>query len=135
MQTVSLDRRIDADPDPVRDAVADVETFMEAAGFDAVTVDGDSLHNENSVGIFSIGLDLELVDSGALTYQHHDGIFREMTTTYELDPEDGGIRVSATTDFEVAAAFAGPVLNDTVKNRQRKRELCGRFDYLGDRFA
>jgi carbon monoxide dehydrogenase subunit G len=132
VQTVSLDRWIDADPEAVRAAMDDVERFMRAAGFDGVGVDGDDLRIENSVGIFSIELDLELVDGGALAYEQRDGIFREMRTVYHLDAEDGGTRVSATTDFEVAAAFAGPVLDATVIKRQRKRELRGQFDYLQD---
>ncbi|MEF8776230.1 MAG: SRPBCC family protein [Haloarculaceae archaeon] len=130
MQTVSLDRWIDAEPAPVQAAMEDLGRFMRAAGFDEVTVDGDSIHIENSVGIFAIELDLDLLEDGDLAYEQRDGIFREMTTVYDLAAEEGGTRVTATTDFELAAAFAGPVLDATVVKRQRKRELRGQFDYL-----
>lgn len=130
VQTVSLDRWIDGDPETVRAAMEDLGPFMRAAGFDEVTVDGDSIRIENSVGIFSIALDLELIDERDLAYEQTDGIFREMTTVYDLEAADGGTRVTATTDFELAAAFAGPILDATVIKRQRKRELRGQFDYL-----
>lgn len=130
VQTVSLDRWIDGDPETVLAAMEDLGPFMRAAGFDEVTVDGNSIRIENSVGIFSIALDLELIDERDLAYEQTDGIFREMTTVYELVAEDGGTRVTVTTDFELAAAFAGPILDATVIKRQRKRELRGQFDYL-----
>jgi hypothetical protein len=135
VQTVSLDRTIDTDPDAVLAEMEDLEAFMQGAGFDSVTVDGGRIHIENSVGIFSIELDLEVVERGDLAYEQRDGIFREMTTVYDLEAVEGRTRVTATTDFAVAAAFAGPVLDATVIKRQRKRELRSQFGYLEDRLA
>ena len=132
MESVTLSRRVDADPDTVEDAMADLEPFLAASGFDDVTVDDGRIHIENRVGVFGIELDLEVIDreGTVLAYRQRDGIFREMATEYELEPVAGGTEVTARTDFEVAARFAGPVLDATVIKRQRKRELRGQFDYL-----
>ncbi|SDY75916.1 hypothetical protein SAMN05216564_10995 [Halopenitus persicus] len=62
MQSVTLTRWIDADPTSVADAMADLEPFMAAAGFDEVTVDGDRIAVANRVGIATIELTLQVTD-------------------------------------------------------------------------
>jgi hypothetical protein len=132
MNEVSLARTFDADPEAVRDAMADVERFMASAGFDETRVDGDDMTIVNGFGIAAIELSLTLVDrdDADLAYEQDEGIFEEMWTTYEVEAVDGGTRVTATTEFELDVAVVGAVLDATVINRQRKRELTKQFDWL-----
>lgn len=132
MQSVTLTRQIDRDPDEVRAAMDDVGEFMRASGFDDVTVDGDTVTIANSVGLATIELVLELVDDpeAVLAYEQRDGIFEEMVTRYYLAETDGGVEISATTDFALQARLIGPLLDATVIKRQRRVELTSQFDWL-----
>ncbi|MFB6184143.1 MAG: SRPBCC family protein [Haloarculaceae archaeon] len=134
MQTVSVTRTIDADRDAVEAAMLDVEPFMEAAGFDAVRLDGDALHIENGVGLATIELDLTIVDreGAVLAYVQDDGIFREMETRYTVADTADGVEVEATTTFAVDIDLVGMLLDATVIKRQRRKELTAQFDYLDD---
>lgn len=58
-----MTRTLAADPGAVREALTDLEPFMAAAGFDEVTVDGDTVRVRNRVGIVDIELTLERVDA------------------------------------------------------------------------
>lgn len=129
---VSVTRTVEASPATVRDAMADVERFMEAAGFDEVTVEGDSLTIVNGFGLAAIELSLTLVDrpGAELAYEQDDGIFEEMWTTYEVAAADGGTRITATTEFALDLALVGAILDATVIDRQRRRELNAQFDWL-----
>ena len=125
MESVSVTRTFDADPETVRDAMADVQPFMAAAGFDATRVDGDDMTIVNGFGLAAIELDLTIVDRDdvELAYEQDEGIFEEMWTTYEVEAEDAGTRVTATTEFALDVAVVGAVLDATVIKRQRRREL------------
>jgi len=138
METVSVERTIDADPAVVRGRMHEVERFVRAAGFDRVRRDGDRIEVANQVGPVEIELVLELYDDpGAdLAYRQVEGIFERMTTTYTLRGADGGTAVTARTGFAVGAAVVGSVLDATVIGRQRRRELNAQLDHLaqaGDR--
>ena len=133
MASVTVTRTIPTPIERVRGAMADVESFMLAAGFDEVDLDGDRLRIANTVGLLlRIELDLELVEreDAALAYEQREGIFREMWTGYWIETADGGTRVTATTEFEIDVAFAGPLLDASVVTRQRRAELRKQFDYL-----
>lgn len=133
METVTLRRTLRADDDRLRTAITDVEAFMRAAGFDEVTVEGDTIRITNHVGLLTIELELRRVpdEEAVLAYEQVEGIFREMTTTYGLEPESGGeTTVTARTDFALDRAIVGPILDATVIKRQRRRELTAQFDYL-----
>ncbi|MDY6817395.1 MAG: SRPBCC family protein [Halobacteriales archaeon] len=135
MQSITVSRRIDVPYDTVVAAIEDTQSFMEAAGFDSVTVDGSSLHIENTVGLFGleIALDLRLIedDEALLAYEQEAGIFETMTTRYTVDEIPGdGVEVTATTDFAVDAAVIGELLDATLIKRQRRHELEAQFDYL-----
>ncbi|AQL43766.1 hypothetical protein BV210_14100 [Halorientalis sp. IM1011] len=132
MESVSVTRTFDADPETVRDAMADVQPFMAAAGFDETRVDGDDLTIVNGFGLAAIELSLTIVDRDdvELAYEQDEGIFEEMWTTYEVAAEDGGTRVTATTEFQLDVAVVGAVLDATVIKRQRRRELTKQFDWL-----
>ena len=132
MESVSVSRTVDADPETVREAMADVQRFMASAGFDEVTVDGDDMTIVNGFGIAAIELDLTLVDrdDAELAYEQEDGIFEAMWTTYEVTTEDSGTRVTATTEFQLDVAVVGAVLDATVIKRQRRKELNTQFDWL-----
>jgi len=124
--SVAVSRTVPTAPDRVREAIADVETFVRAAGFDEVDLEGDGLRIANTAGMFlEIGLDLELVGRGGavLAYEQREGIFREMWTAYRAEPADGGTTVTATTEFELDVAFAGPLLDASLVTRQRRAEL------------
>jgi len=131
--SVTVTRTVPTAPERVREAMADVETFMRAAGFDEVGLDGERLRIANTAGMFlEIELDLELVErsDAVLAYEQREGIFREMWTVYRVEPADGGTTVTATTEFELDVAFAGPLLDASLVTRQRRAELQRQFDYL-----
>lgn len=133
MESVTVTREIEASPDALREKIEDVETFMRAAGFDEVGVDGDTLRIANTAGLFfEIELILEIVErnDAVLAYEQRDGIFEEMTTVYTVEGSDDRSTVRATTEFALDVAFAGPVFDATVVKRQRRAELTKQFDYL-----
>ena len=131
METVSVSRTFEATPEEIRDEMRDVEPFMEGCGFDEVTVDGDSFTIANHVGLLSIRLELQLVETeDELVYEQVDGIFEEMVTRYRLEDETDGTRVTATTEFALDARLVGPILDATIISRQRKKELDTQFEYL-----
>ncbi|SDZ81891.1 Polyketide cyclase / dehydrase and lipid transport [Haloplanus vescus] len=133
MESVTVSRTIAAPREVVQSAMEDVETFMLAAGFDDVTVEGDRIDLENRVGIATIELTLERVDvqDAVLAYEQRDGIFESMRTVYRLsDAGEAGTTVEATTDFALDVALVGDLLDSTVIRRQRRKELEAQFDYL-----
>jgi len=131
METVEVQRELDATPENVRSLVTDVGPFMEAAGFDEVTVDGDILTLTNNVGLLTIELTLRVVESeDVLAYEQVDGIFDEMVTRYTLSEAAPGTRVTARTDFALDVDVVGSILDGTIIARQRRKELTAQFDYL-----
>jgi len=134
METVSVERSIDADAAAVRERMCEIEPFVRAAGFDEVDRDGDRITVANRVGPVEIELVLELSDDpeADLAYRQVAGIFERMTTTYTVHEADDGTTVTARTEFAVDAAVVGSVLDATVIGRQRRRELNAQLDYLED---
>jgi hypothetical protein len=134
MNSITLSRTIDASPERVREAIEELEPFMEASGFDDVTVDGRMIHVANHMGFATIELTLEIVDDpGAfLAYEQREGIFSEMRTTYEVQSTNGGTEIEAMTEFELDVAIVGNILDSTVIKRQRRRELTAQFEWLED---
>lgn len=131
MQTVTVTREIDAQPDAVREQLRDLEAFTLAAGFDEVTVAGDELRVANRVGVAEIELQLAVVDADAdLAYEQVAGIFEAMRTEYDVQPADAGTRVTATTEFALDVPVVGDVLDATLIARQRRRELTAQLDWL-----
>lgn len=132
MQSVSIERVVDAPPEAVRDALTRVEQFVAASGFDRVVVDGDTVEVANEMGVATIELTLELVDDpdADLAYVQTEGIFEEMATSYVVEPTGDGSLVTATTEFALDVAVVGKVLDATVIKRQRRSELDAQFDWL-----
>lgn len=135
MQSITVSRQLDVPEEIVVAAIQDHKSFMEAAGFDSVTVDGDLIQIENTVGFFGleIGLDVRVVDDedAVLAYEQNSGIFETMTTRYTVETRAGdGVEVTATTEFAVDAAIVGELLDATLIKRQRRHELESQFDYL-----
>jgi len=132
MERVSLTRTVDADPETVTDLVTDVEPFMRAAGFDDVTVDGDTVVIRNHVGLFQIELVVELIETDAvLTYEQREGIFESMVTDYTVEAVDGGTEVTATTEYTALdLPVLGKMIDSTIVSRQRSKELNRQFDWL-----
>jgi len=135
MQTVTVERTVDAPPAAVRDALGRLEPFVEASGFDEVVVDGDTVEVGNQVGVMTLELTLEVVDDpdADLAYVQTEGLFDEMSTTYVVEPAaaDGAASVvTATTEFSLDVPILGDVLDATVIKRQRRKELDGQFDWL-----
>lgn len=132
MQSVTVSRQIDKSPQSLRVAIQDIEPFMRAAGFDSVTVHGNSIDVSNTVGIAEIELSLQIFDDSdnALSYEQVDGIFKEMRTKYTVNGSAKTSRVTATTEFAIDIALIGDFLDATVIKRQRKHELIAQFDYL-----
>jgi hypothetical protein len=137
MERVSMEQTFDADPETVRALVTDVGPFVRACGFDDVTVDGSTVTIENSVGLATIELEVELVDEegAVLAYEQRDGIFDEMVTRYELEAENGRTTLSVTTEFALDVALVGMILDATVIKRQRRKELAAQFAYLADELS
>lgn len=133
MESVSLSRDIEADPDVLRERIRDVGPFMRAAGFDDVAVDGDRIRLANAVGLlFEIELTLEIVErnDAVFAYEQRDGIFDTMTTTYAVEERGDRATVRARTEFALDVSYAGPVFDATVVKRQRRSELTDQLDYL-----
>ncbi|MBV0900544.1 SRPBCC family protein [Haloarcula salina] len=134
MERVSLTRTVDADPDTVIDRITDVEPFMRAAGFDDVTVEGDTVVIQNHVGLFQIELVVELIETDAvLTYEQREGIFESMVTDYTVEAVDGGTEVTATTEYTALdLPVLGTMIDSTIVSRQRSKELNRQFDWLDE---
>ncbi|WP_256301428.1 SRPBCC family protein [Haloarchaeobius salinus] len=132
MNTVSLSRSVEGSADSVRDAMADLEAFTEAAGFDGVVVDGDTVHITNHVGLLELTLDLVVTtdERETLELEQTDGIFESMTTRYTVTGDTESCEVTAETEFALDVAIVGQVLDATVIKRQRTRELVGQLDWL-----
>lgn len=132
MNSVTLSRTVDAPPGAVRESIHRIDQFMRASGFDEVTVDGETVRVANEVGIATIELTLELVDrpDAALAYEQRDGIFDAMRTAYVVTPAPGGSEVEATTEFALDVAIVGTLLDSTIIERQRRRELAAQLDWL-----
>jgi hypothetical protein len=97
-----------------------------------VSVENDIIHVANGVGITTIELTLELVadPDAALAYEQREGLFEEMRTAYTVEPSGDGSTVTATTAFELGITAIGDVLDATVIERQRRKELAAQFDWL-----
>jgi len=134
MQTVTVERTVDAPPEAVRDALSRLEPFVAASGFDEVAVDGDTIAVANEVGVATIELTLELVEDpdADLAYVQTEGIFEEMATSYRVAAAADGALVTATTEFALDVAIVGGVLDATVIKRQRRSELEAQFDWLAE---
>lgn len=135
MERVSVSRSYDADPETVRAAMADLEAFMLGAGFDDVTVTEDTITINNRVGLFDIELVLDIVDDeAALAYEQREGVFESMRTEYHVEAVGEGTTVTATTEYAALdLAVVGQLLDSTVVDRQRRKELEAQFDWLAER--
>lgn len=132
MESVTVSRTFAAGPEPLREAMDDLEPFMKAAGFDTVSVDGREIEVANEVGVATIELSLRLREDpqADLAYQQTDGIFEEMWTGYTVTAVADGTAVTATTEFALDVAIVGGVLDSTIIKRQRRKELNAQFDWL-----
>lgn len=132
MQTISLSRDYDTDPEDVRALVEDVKAFTEAGGFDEVDVDGTRIKLRNGVGIATMELTLEIDTEAdaALAYRQEEGIFAEMETRYEVEQTATGSRLTGTTSFELDVGLVGDILDATVIKRQRRKEIEAQFDWV-----
>ncbi|WP_324759120.1 SRPBCC family protein [Haloarcula sp. GH36] len=138
MERVSVRRTFDATPERVRQEMADLEAFMLGAGFDDVTVEDDTIVINNRVGLFDIELVLDIVEEegAALVYEQRDGAFESMRTEYHVDADGEGTTVTATTEYTALdLAVVGQLLDSTVVDRQRRKELEAQFDWLEERLA
>lgn len=137
MNTVTLSRSIDGSADAVRDAVGDLQSFTEAAGFDGVTVEDDVVTITNHVGLLEIQLELVVTrdDPETLVLEQRDGIFESMTTWYTVTGDTESCEVTAETEFALDVAIVGQVLDATVIERQRSTELTRQLDWLQEQFG
>ncbi|QGN08204.1 hypothetical protein Hrd1104_06410 [Halorhabdus sp. CBA1104] len=130
MQTVTVSRDVPAAPDAVSNGFDDVGAFMRAAGFDSVTVEGDTVTVGRTIGLAELELTLELVERDVdLAYEQVEGMFDEMTTSYRVDGDGDGTSVTATTEFELGGMI-GSALDATLIKRQRTQELQDQLAYL-----
>lgn len=136
MESITVTRTIEAPPEAVEDVLADLEPFMRASGFDEVDVEGDRLEISKALGLLRISLTLEVYedDEAALAYEQTEGNFESMTTTYTLSEQDGATEVTAETEFALDAP-GGSILDATVVQRQRHKELEAQLDYLEEELS
>lgn len=136
MNEVTETRHVAASPDAVRDAMADVAEFVESAGFDDVEVDGETIRVANQIGLAEIELELVAVEreDAAVAHEQREGIFEEMWTTYAVEPRADGdeAEVTARTAFSLDVPVVGDVLDATLIERQRRKELRAQLDWLED---
>lgn len=134
MNAITVSRTFDAPPETVREVMTDLEPFMKAAGFDSVSVDGERIELANTVGIAAIELTLAVIDhpEADLAYEQREGIFEEMQTTYVVTETETGSEVTASTEFALDVALIGDLLDSTVIERQRRKELSAQFDWLDE---
>lgn len=132
MNSVSLSRSVDRSVQSVREEMADLEAFTEAAGFDEVVAEGDRVSITNHVGLLELSLDLVVVEDEpeTLVLEQTDGIFESMTTRYTVTGDTDSCEVTAETEFALDVAIVGQVLDATVIERQRTRELENQLDWL-----
>lgn len=131
MTHVTVTREVSAPPAVVTDVLSDIEGLTVAGGFDEVTVEGDVVTIKNRVGLATMNLTLEVLDTdAALSLQQREGHFSEMHTDYEVEPADGGSRVTITTEFTLGRSIIGDLLDATVVRRQRTKELEAQLDWL-----
>ena len=132
MNSVSLSRSVDRSVQSVRESMADLEAFTEAAGFDEVVVEGDTVTITNHVGLLELSLDLVVVEDEpeSLVLELTDGIFESMTTWYTVTGDTESCEVTAETEFALDVAVVGQVLDATVIRRQRTKELENQLDWL-----
>lgn len=133
MQSLEVSRVIDAPESEIVAAMTDLVPFMQAAGFDEVTHEGDELTIKKATGLLRIALELELFDDedAALAYRQRDGIFEEMRTWYVLEEVTDGIEVTARTEFELGAP-GGSLLDATIITRKRRQELQAQLEYIDE---
>ncbi len=131
MAKVEIEWHLEASPQAVRDVVADVESFMLAAGFDEVRVEEERLHLEMVLGIARMDLTLKFIDNhpSVLAYEQIDGIFESMMTYYEVEAEDSGSLIRGVTEFQLGGVV-GSILDATIIKRQRTREFESQFEWL-----
>lgn len=135
MESVTVERTVDADVEDVREAILDIQDFMLSAGFDTVEVDDDWIRVANKVGPKIIELELESFGhpDSILAYRQVKGIFEEMETKYNVKSTASGTRIQAETEFALDVAVVGSFLDSTVIKRQRTHELEAQMDYLEGR--
>jgi len=136
MGSATVTRTVEAPPDAVRDVLGDLEPFMRASGFDEVDIDGDRIKVSKALGLLRISLTLRVCDEdgAALAYEQTDGLFESMATTYELSERDGHTEVTAHTEFTLDAPGSS-ILDGTVVQRQRRKELTAQLDFLERRLS
>lgn len=132
MTSVTASRTYASPPNTVREEIRDnLASFVDAGGFDSVEVEDGRMRMKRSLGFATIELTVRL-DAEAdavLAFEAVEGIFERMRTEYHVHADDGGSRVTASTDFTLGGVF-GTVLDATLVSKQRKREFEEQFDYL-----
>lgn len=132
MARVTASRTFASPPNTVRDEIRhDPGSFVDAGGFDSVEVLDDRMRMQRSLGFATLELIVRIDEQAdaVLAFDAVDGIFERMRTEYHVEVDDGGSRVTATTDFTLGGVF-GTVLDATLVSKQRKREFEEQFDYL-----
>lgn len=124
METVSVTRTFDAEPDRIRSVFNDVTTYFDAAGFE-VERDDNRLELTKHVAVMQIELNVQLCDdqTAALAYEQIAGPFEAMTARYVVDQEPTGSSLTIETSFDPPSTGFGTFLNGAAVNRQRQAEL------------
>jgi hypothetical protein len=134
METVTYETTLEAPPEAVRAIIErDLAGFTEAAGYDSVTIEGETIRVARRMGLATIELTLRIdEDSEAvLALDQTDGIFDRMWTEYRVEEAAAGSRIIAETEFTLGSVL-GPVLDAALIADRRRSEFVSQFDYLAD---
>ena len=134
METVTYETTLEAPPEAVRAVIErDPARFTEAAGYDSVSKDGDTIRVARRMGLATIELTLriEAVPDAVLALDQTEGIFDRMWTEYRVEAAPGGSRVVAETEFTLGNVL-GPVLDAALIADRRRSEFVSQFEYLAD---
>jgi len=133
METVTVGRTYDVGAETLSAAIADVETFYDAAGFE-VSREGTHLELVKRLAVARFELEVRLRDDdAALSYEMVDGPFDAMETRYLVDGGDGESRLTIETTFDAPSSGFGTFINGALIKRQRKSELDAAETMLTER--
>ncbi|MFB6146877.1 MAG: SRPBCC family protein [Halobacteriaceae archaeon] len=123
MESVSVRRRIDARADTIRSLVTDTEAFMEAGGFEDVSVEDEQIEFTTGIGPASTTMRLRMVpdEDAVIAFELADGPLKEFNGSYTVEETSTGTVVIAQagiqlTDIAISSLFDGTVLKSRLRN-------------------
>jgi hypothetical protein len=124
MRTVRTVSGFDASVPGLRGVLANVELFLDAAGFETRR---DGVHLEvsgwSAVGGRTLTIEIVRDDEAVLAYRHVAGPLETMRTRYLVDKTGGRARLGIETAFEPPSDAPGALVDERAIERRHHREL------------